>query len=127
MTRSFPLRVLAVMACWLMMTNSLWAYLPSALNAGPDVVPQVMGAHVDAHTSHQMHVAGDGDCCPGHADHHARHAGATYHCASSSGGLLLPTSETASTTVMPMQVNTCPLEVRAPLLALQPPLRPPVV
>ena len=127
MTRSLPLRVLAVVACWLMLSNSLWAYLPSAPNAGPGVMSTVTSAPVSAHASNKMHLAEDNDCCSGHIDHHMGHRGTTCHCASSCGGLLLPGSETASASIMTISINTFPLERRAPSLALQPPLRPPVV
>lgn len=121
MTRSIPLRVLAVMACWLMLTNSLWAYVPSALPAGNEVMH-----HVTEHASNKVHAAQDVQCCPTDA-HHAAHTGATCHCVSLCGGLLLPTSETASVTVMPTPVDAFPLERRIRSLVLQPPLRPPVV
>lgn len=122
MTRSFPLRVLAVVACWLMLTNSLWAYVPSASNAGTGLMH-----HVNEHAPNNVHVAEDVQCCPADAHHHAAHTGTTCHCMSSCGGLLLPISETASMTVMPMPVDAFPLEHRVRSLVLQPPLRPPVV
>jgi hypothetical protein len=125
LTRYRPLRVLTLVACWLMLANPLWAYLPSAQGEQVAAPTQTMSMH--SHASMAMHGTTDAGCCAGHTDRHAGHLGMACHCASSCTGLLMPTTETASLSVMPETIDVSSRYERARSLTLQPPLRPPAV
>jgi hypothetical protein len=121
---SLPLRVLAMLAWWMLALPVFVANVP--MTAAADAT---LAAHTTLSTMHRSAsprsaMSMQTGCCPDHP-HNARHPGCTCHCPTSCTGLLLSTDYDAALAFVVYADEGILAAADAPSPIASPPLRPP--
>jgi hypothetical protein len=123
--RSLPLRVLAIVAWWMLALPVFAANIP--MTASADAISAMHANDTTMHRSASSRgtMGMQTGCCPDYHCHNAHHSNCTCHCPTSCTGLLLSTDYDAALTFAFYADKGVLAVAAAPSPMTSPPLRPP--